>query len=218
MLGERLPKLVSFDALKLAAGAALLSPFIPLLFMGEEYAEEAPFLYFISHGDADLIRAVREGRKAEFKAFQWEGEPPDPQAIETFLRSKLDWERRKHGRGRVMCEFYRELLRLRREIPALAALDRNRLEVSGREEPRLVFLRRWSAGKQVFCVMNFDRKEAAFNAPLPSGSWKKLHGSANEEWAGPGSLLPERIETGQALTVSGLSFALYELDEQADVE
>jgi maltooligosyltrehalose trehalohydrolase len=178
--------------------------------MGEEYAEEAPFLYFVSHGDADLISAVREGRKAEFKAFQWAGEPPDPQAMETFLRSKLDWERRNHGRGRVMREFYRELLRLRREIPALAALDKNSLEVSGLEEPRLVFLRRWSAGSQVFCVINFDRQDATFCASLPSGNWKKLLDSADEKWEGPGSPLPDRIETGQALTVSGLSFALYD--------
>jgi maltooligosyltrehalose trehalohydrolase len=212
MFGEQLPKLVSFDALKLAAGAVLLSPFIPLLFMGEEYAEEAPFLYFVSHGDADLIRAVREGRKSEFKAFQWAGEPPDPQATETFLRSKLNWDRRRGGRGRVMWEFYRELLRLRRETPALAALDKNSLEVSGREEPRLVFLRRWIAGNQVFCVMNFDRREAAFNASLPSGNWRKLLDSANEEWLGPGSPLPEKIETDQALIVSGRSFALYELE------
>jgi maltooligosyltrehalose trehalohydrolase len=212
MLGERLPKLVSFDAMKLAAGAALLSPFIPLLFMGEEYAEEAPFLYFVSHGDADLVRAVREGRKKEFKAFHWAGEPPDPQSTETFLQSKLDWERRNHGRGRVMWDFYRELLRLRRETPALASLDKNSLEVSGREEPRLVFLRRWSAGNQVFCVMNFDRREAAFNASLPSGGWKKLLDSADEEWKGLGSLLPERIETDQELTISGLSFAMYELE------
>jgi maltooligosyltrehalose trehalohydrolase len=212
MLGERLPKLVSFDALKLAAGAVLLSPFIPLLFMGEEYAEEAPFLYFVSHGDADLIRAVREGRKEEFKAFRWAGEPPDPQATETFLRSKLNWDRRNNGRGRVMREFYRELLRLRRETPALAALDKNSLEVYGQEEPRLVLLRRWSAGNQVFCVMNFDRREATFNASLPSGGWKKLLDSANEEWAGLGSSLPERIESDQELTVSERSFALYELD------
>jgi maltooligosyltrehalose trehalohydrolase len=213
MLGERLPKLVSFDALKLAAGATILSPFIPLLFMGEEYAEDTPFLYFVSHSDADLIRAVREGRKAEFKAFQWAGEQPDPQAMETFLRSKLDWERRNHCRGRVMRKFYRELLRLRREIPALAALDKNSLEVSGREEPRLVFLRRWSAGNQVFCVMNFGRREATFNAPLPSGKWNKLLDSANEEWAGPGSPMPERIETDLALTINGLSIAWYELEE-----
>jgi maltooligosyltrehalose trehalohydrolase len=209
MFGERLSTLVSFDALKLAAGAVSLSPFIPLLFMGEEYAEEAPFLYFVSHGDADLIRAVREGRKTEFEAFQWAGEPPDPQSMETFLRSKLDWERRNHGRGRALREFYRELFRLRREIPALAALDKNSLEVSGLEDPRLVLLRRWSAGKEVFCVMNFDREEATFIAP-PSGGWTKLLDSANEEWEGPGSLLPELIEPGQRLTINGLSLALYE--------
>jgi maltooligosyltrehalose trehalohydrolase len=209
MFGERLSKMVSFDALKLAAGAVALSPFIPLLFMGEEYAEEAPFLYFVSHGDADLIRAVREGRKAEFKAFQWAGEPPDPQAMETFLRSKLNWERRNQGRGRALREFYRELLRLRREIPALASLDKNSLEVSGLEDPRLVLLRRGSAGAQVFCVMNFDREEVTFIAP-PSGSWKKLLDSADEEWGGLGSLLPELIEKNQSLIINGLSFALYE--------
>ncbi len=212
MLSERLSRLVSFDALKLAAGATILSPFIPLLFMGEEYAEEAPFLYFVSHGDADLIRAVREGRKAEFKAFQWAGEPPDPQAMDTFLRSKLNWEMRNHGRGRVMREFYRELLRLRREVPALAALDKDSLEVFGREEPRLVFIRRWSAGNQVFCVMNFDRREAAFDVSLPSGVWRKLLDSADEEWEGSGSFLPEKVETGQTLTLSGSSLAMYEME------
>ncbi len=212
MLGERLSRLVSFDALKLAAGAALLSPFIPLLFMGEEYAEEAPFFYFVNHGDADLISAVREGRKVEFKAFQWAGEPPDPQAMDTFLRSKLDWERRNHGRGRVMLEFYRELLRMRREIPALAALDKNSLEVFGREEPRLVFLRRWNVGNHVFCVMNFDRREAAFDVSLPSGVWRKLLDSADEEWEGSGSFLPERVQTDQTITIGGLSLALYEME------
>jgi maltooligosyltrehalose trehalohydrolase len=208
MLGERLSKLVSFDALKLAAGVVSLSPFIPLVFMGEEYAEEAPFLYFVSHGDADLIRAVREGRKAEFRAFQWAGEPPDPQALETFLRSKLDWERRNHGRGRALREFYRELFRLRRETPALAALDKNSLEVHGLEEPRLVLLRRWSAENRVFIVMNFDRREAIFNAP-PSGGWKKLLDSADEEWEGPGAFLPEFIEQDRPLTINGLSFAVF---------
>jgi maltooligosyltrehalose trehalohydrolase len=210
MLGERLSKLVSFDALKLAAGATLLSPFIPLLFMGDEYAEESPFLYFVSHGDEDLIRAVREGRKAEFEAFQWAGEPPDPQAMETFLQSKLDWERRNHGQGRALLEFYRELLRLRREIPALAALDKINLEISGLEDPRLVFMRRWNAGNQVFCVMNFDRRQATFNAATPSGWWKKLIDSSNQEWEGQGSLLPEFIEHDQPLTINALSIALYE--------
>ncbi len=88
--GERLSSLVSFESLKLAAGVVLLSPYIPLIFMGEEYGETAPFLFFISHSDPELIKAVRQGRKDEFKTFNWKDEPPDPQDIETFMRSKLD--------------------------------------------------------------------------------------------------------------------------------
>ena len=89
LLGERLSRLVSFESLKLAAGAVILSPFTPLLFMGEEYGETAPFHYFVSHSDPDLIEAVRKGRLEEFAAFRWMGDPPDPQAEKTFQRSKL---------------------------------------------------------------------------------------------------------------------------------
>ena len=84
LLGERLSQLVSFESLKLAAAAVILSPYLPLLFMGEEYGEEAPFQYFISHGDAALIDAVRNGRRGEFASFGWLGEPPDPQDEKLF--------------------------------------------------------------------------------------------------------------------------------------
>jgi maltooligosyltrehalose trehalohydrolase len=72
--GERLSSLFDWESLKLAAGLVLLSPHIPLLFMGEEYNETAPFLYFVSHGDPALIEAVRRGRREEFARFTWEGE------------------------------------------------------------------------------------------------------------------------------------------------
>ena len=88
MLGDRLGQVVSFEDLKLAAGLVILSPFIPLLFMGEEYAETTPFPYFISHSDAELIEAVRRGRQREFAAFQWQGEVPDPQDGRTFSARK----------------------------------------------------------------------------------------------------------------------------------
>ena len=97
MLGERLASLVSFESLKLAAGAILLSPFVPLIFMGEEYGEKAPFLYFVSHSDPALIEAVRKGRAEEFRAFRWEGEPLDPQSKDTFARCKLHWDERNRG-------------------------------------------------------------------------------------------------------------------------
>ena len=89
-MGQRLSSLVSFESLKLAAGITVLSSFVPLLFMGEEYGETAPFLYFTSHGDPQLADAVRRGREAEFAQFQWQGAVPDPQAESTFAASKLN--------------------------------------------------------------------------------------------------------------------------------
>ena len=117
--GERLSQLVSFEALKLAAGVVLLSPFLPLLFMGEEYGEVAPFWYFVSHSDPALIEAVRQGRQEEFAAFDWPGEPPDPLDEATFVRARLDHSLRQAGEHRVLREFYRELLRLRQELNSL---------------------------------------------------------------------------------------------------
>src|SRR5690606_5683570 len=88
MLGERLITLTDFASAKLAAATVILSPFVPLLFMGEEYGETAPFLYFTSHGDENLVQAVREGRKAEFAEFARHAEPPDPQSRATFEQSR----------------------------------------------------------------------------------------------------------------------------------
>src|SRR6185312_13573585 len=84
-------QLLSSEMQKLMAGAVICSPFIPMLFMGEEYSEPNPFLYFVSHTDRELAIAVREGRKKEFAAFHLEGEAPDPNAIKTFEDSKLQW-------------------------------------------------------------------------------------------------------------------------------
>jgi maltooligosyltrehalose trehalohydrolase len=120
MLGERLTQIVSFEGLKLAAGIVLLSPFIPLIFMGEEYGEVAPFLYFTSHSDPALIDAVREGRRQEFASFRWQGEPPDPQKETTFLRTKLNHRLSNEGQHQVLLQFYKKLIRLRREVPALS--------------------------------------------------------------------------------------------------
>ena len=87
-------------ALKLAAALLLLAPYVPMLFMGEEYNEPSPFQYFVSHSDRDLVAAVRKGRHEEFESFGWAGEIPDPQAIETFTRSRLHYELASGGRAR----------------------------------------------------------------------------------------------------------------------
>ena len=107
----------------------ILSPYIPLLFMGEEWGEQAPFQYFTSHSDAALIEAVRRGRAREFAAFRWQGEPPDPQDEATFLRCKLDHSLKQTEPHRTLWEFYQELIKLRKTLPALRRLSKEHMEV-----------------------------------------------------------------------------------------
>jgi maltooligosyltrehalose trehalohydrolase len=119
-LGERLAALVPWEALAPVSTLVLLGSGTPLLFMGEEYGEERPFLYFTSHGDPALARAVTEGRRREQVGEAGGKEIPDPQAPETFRRSKLT--HRRDGRHRVLREHYRRCLDLRRRhLPELAA-------------------------------------------------------------------------------------------------
>jgi maltooligosyltrehalose trehalohydrolase len=189
--GERLTALVDFESLKLAAGAVLLSPFLPLLFMGEEYGETAPFLYFVSHSDEDLIRAVREGRGEEFAAFGWGGwreQPPDPQAEETFQRSRLNHELREAGHHAALFAFYGELIRLRRTVPALARLSKDDVEAVPFEEEGVLRVRRRHEEGDALVVLNFSREPRR----LPV-SGEKLLDSADERWGGPGGRSGEEV-------------------------
>jgi maltooligosyltrehalose trehalohydrolase len=117
--GDRLDTLVSFPKRKLAAALLLLSGYVPLLFMGEEYGERHPFQYFVSHGDPELVKAVREGRRREFAAFGWGGDVPDPQAVSTFERSTLDRSAAAGPEQSQLAALYARLLGLRQEEPAL---------------------------------------------------------------------------------------------------
>jgi maltooligosyltrehalose trehalohydrolase len=212
MRGERLSKIISFKALKLSAGMLLLSPFIPLLFMGEEYGETAPFPYFISHTDPDLVEAVRKGRKEEFAAFQQMGESPDPQDEGTFKSARLSHELRNQGRHRTLLELYRELLALRKKVPALAHLSKDHLEVVGYEYPAVLFLRRWYGAGEVAAVFHFGDDSASVTVPLPPGRWRKLIDSAEERWGGPKSSTSSDLtsEGSTALGLSAKSFILLE--------
>jgi maltooligosyltrehalose trehalohydrolase len=117
--GERLAALLEPAQLRVAAALLLLSPYVPLLFMGEEYGETNPFQYFISHGDADLAESVRQGRKREFASFGWGDDVPDPAAEATFQRSTLDWAKAAQGGHAQLRALYRDLLALRRDEPML---------------------------------------------------------------------------------------------------
>jgi maltooligosyltrehalose trehalohydrolase len=209
MFGERLSNLVPLESLKLTAGIVLLSPYIPLLFMGEEYGEDQHFLYFVNHSDAELIEAVRKGRKQGFNAFKWQGDLPDPQSVQTFLKSKIEWGKRYQGKHRVLLDYYKNLIKLRRDIPALSNLDKDSLDVFGFEDEKLLFMRRWKDEGEVFSIFNFNNTDVRFAAPSIVGVWEKLLDSSENTWNGPGTFLPERITQGEEMTVRSQSLALY---------
>ncbi len=211
MPGTRLSQLVSLDKLKVAAGVVILSPFLPLVFMGEEYGETAPFQYFISHGDPALIEAVRRGRREEFSAFQWQGDIPNPQDEATFLHSSLDHDLKDKGHHRVLLNYYKELLHLRKEIPALRLLSKDNMEVQVFEDLRLLYVRRWSDASEAVLIINFADKPASIKLPFPQGHWHKSLDSADKKWLGAGSRLPDEFNSSgeHTLTLEGNSLTLF---------
>jgi maltooligosyltrehalose trehalohydrolase len=118
--GERLSHLVSVRRLKIAAALLLTSPFVPMLFQGEEWGASSPFQYFTAHEDAELGSLVSASRREEFAAFGWEpSSVPDPQSPETFEKSRLRWDELVLPEHADLLRWYRTLIALRRELPSL---------------------------------------------------------------------------------------------------
>jgi maltooligosyltrehalose trehalohydrolase len=118
--GERIAALTSSELVKVTAALVLLSPFTPMLFMGEEWAASTPWQYFTDHQEPELAESVRRGRRNEFKAFGWEpSQVPDPQAPETMRRSVLDWDEVSRAPHDEVLRWHRDLIAVRREYPVL---------------------------------------------------------------------------------------------------
>jgi maltooligosyltrehalose trehalohydrolase len=129
-LADRLGTILPFEAVKLAAALLFVTPALPLLFMGEEYGETAPFQYFTSFIDRGLTEAVRRGRAAEFARFAWGRPIPDPDAPSTFVASRLNPSLAQAPRHRELLRYYREWLALRRSHPALGASGKSLTQAS----------------------------------------------------------------------------------------
>ena len=216
LYGERLSQLVGFEQLKLAAAAVLLAPCVPLLFMGEEYGERAPFLYFVDHSDPALLERVRAGRLTDYPAFVRPSQPvPDPTDRETFRRSQIQWNQRNQDAHQILWRFHQQLLRLRATTESLAGADQQRHEVWVDEAGKLMGSRRWCDPTQTLALFHFGGQTGHLTPKLPHGSWIKLLDSAETCWAGPGSHLPEHLTaTGdQPLDFAPHSVAVY---RQAD--
>jgi len=185
MLGERLTSLTDRDGLAVAATLLLTSPSVPMLWMGEEYAEPAPFRYFVSHTDPDLIDAVRRGRREEFAAFAWQGEAPDPQAEETFRDSTIDLDLAHDGGDhQEMFSLYRELLALRRCLPVLH--DPSGGEVAATLVPgrQAVALHRRGPFGEVIVAANADDQAVEVVLPTAAGDWVERFTTAGRHHGG----------------------------------
>ena len=201
--GDRLTQLVGIEGRKLAAGAYLLSPFVPLLFMGEEYGETAPFPYFISHSDEDLVRAVREGREREFGMWAAVDKLPDPAAFATFASAKLDRGLAHAGVHRTTHAFYAELLRMRRKLRDMGQEDQRRVSVD--EPSRTIVVEYGSEDLGAMLVLCFSTNDTE-EIPLDGVAGQVLLDSSATEWGGPGETLPATV--GSSFTVRGRSIVL----------
>ncbi|MEX2598227.1 MAG: malto-oligosyltrehalose trehalohydrolase [Dehalococcoidia bacterium] len=190
LLGERLMALAPFEAQRLAAAVLLLAPNVPLLFMGEEYGETAPFQYFISHTDEALIDAVRNGRREEFADFGWADDPPDPQAMETFEVCVLDHALRNVGRHAEMLAFYKKLLGLRKSVPALAGGGKDQLRVDVLPGTQVLRLHRWRDDSGALALFNFADRAASVEIAMPPGEWKEVLETDSGVPHGSGVLAP----------------------------
>ncbi len=159
MYGRRLSSLVDFEKLKLAAASIFLSPFTPFLFMGEELAVKNPFLYFVDHSDPNLVKAVQEGRKREFQAFAWRGEPPDPAEQETFDKCILDDKTPVAGDlSGVMTEYYRRLIAISKELRNRYLLEADKFDVEFDPERKRIALQRLEGHHCFSVIFSFSDK------------------------------------------------------------
>jgi maltooligosyltrehalose trehalohydrolase len=164
--GERLSMLVDAQKLKAIAALVLLSPFVPLLFQGEEWGAGTPFLYFTDHQNPELGRLVSEGRAREFGAFRWGGEIPDPQHFTTFERSKLDWTEMLKAPHAELLDWYRALIALRKTRAGAAA--------PGKPKVRFDDNAQWLRFEYAGALAVFNFASVPRRIPLPAGEWERV--------------------------------------------
>lgn len=165
LLGDRLTASLSEAQLKLAAAFVLLSPHIPLLFMGEEYGEKNPFLFFVQHSDEVLIESVRKSRREEFAYFRFKGDFPDPQSEEVFEKCVLSHSYDKEEAAKRMLDWYISLIKLRKTRPALRSFERCDVRVAPANElEKVLLVERDGNEDAVILVFNFSNEER----PLPA--------------------------------------------------
>jgi maltooligosyltrehalose trehalohydrolase len=189
--GKRLSALVSPEQQKLAAVLTLCSPFLPLLFMGEEYGETAPFLFFTSFEDSSLANAVREGRKRELGAHYSESDFADPQAESTFERSKLDWSKPGTSPHAEVLRLLRDLISLRKQHPSLGNCRKDLTEIHFDEQSKVFVMKRTDpSGSAALIVCNFSDSPQPAPVSADPQSWQLALRTGDLAYGGPSASSP----------------------------
>jgi maltooligosyltrehalose trehalohydrolase len=166
-VGDRTSQLLSVGRLKIGAALVLLSPFVPMLFQGEEWGAKTPFQYFTNHLDQKLGEMVRQGRRREFAAHGWkEEEVPDPQAIATFERSRLDWSEVSQPGHADLLDWHQRLIALRESEPALRDGDFTKTSAACDEEKQWLTMER----PPFVVTCNWGKNPA--RVPMPKGGFQ----------------------------------------------
>ena len=210
--GDRLTSIVSPQKARLVAAVVLLAPGIPLLFMGEEYGETAPFPYFIDHGDPELIEAVRAGRAEEFASLAEQGQLFEPADESTFAAAHIDRSQREKGDHRKRWEFYRDLLALRRENPALRRSPR--VAARAQADAGVVTLVRTHPEDTVVCLFNLTGHESA--VPLPAPGPPSATATCAGEWLNLLHADAVGLAPGERVRLDPWGFAAYHLNPDLD--
>lgn len=207
LFGERLSKLIEFEKLKLAAGALFLSPYTPMIFMGEEYAEKNPFMFFSDYGDENLKEGVKLGRKKEFEYFGWKDEFIDPQSKETYEKSILNKKIEKEE-NKIIFEIYKLLIKLKKD-GYIGKRNRKNIKIKTFENKKIVYIESLNKDKKTFSILNFSNEEISIGKIIPDGKWEKIIDSSSEKWLGKGSNLPKILTGKLTIKVNSHSFIIY---------
>ncbi len=209
MNGDRLSTLITYEMLKVVAVSVMMAPYIPLLFMGEEYGETSPFLYFVSHTDPDLIKNVCEGRKNEFRGFHLEGEAPEPHLYETFLKSALKWDFDTKENSEKMLEFHKRIIKIRKNHPVLSKNDRKNFSATGDESQKIITITRWFEKNRLICILNFGNEPQEIKISKNIHKLNKILDSSDVLWKGPGAIAQNHISADEIIKINPESCVIY---------
>ncbi|OQP46291.1 malto-oligosyltrehalose trehalohydrolase [Niastella yeongjuensis] len=210
LLGDRLSTVLDAEALKTAAATLMLSPHVPLLFMGEEYGEKNPFLYFTSHTDKVLIEQLCEGRRREFAVFNWEGKVPNPQEEAIFNQSKLSWQ---IDEVPGLLRFYKYLIAFRKEQPALQNFRRDDAVRNIRIQKNILHFERHGNAAALIICLNLGKEPESIQFEK---ACTKLFDTSDVAWNGPGSLAPAVVQPEQPFLINPFSALVFEIPTRVE--